>query len=135
MLTSAVDQPYWQAIDGVLPARASEFFNHHPGTLFAEFFWVGKMRALILAFVGSIALTASTQAAPLAPRPAALELGTAPPVELAAQGCGWGWRRARWHDQWGNWHWGDCVPDQGASRGWDAGSYYPYAGWRVSPPR
>lgn len=92
------------------------------------------MRALILALVGGIALTASTQGAPLAPNPE-LALDTAPPVELAGQACGWGWHRARWRDQWGYSHWGDCVPDGGAYRGWDAGSYYPYPEWRVVPPR
>jgi hypothetical protein len=93
------------------------------------------MRALIVALVGSIAVTASTHGASFVSKSAELKFGTAPSVELAAQGCGWGSHRARWRDQWGNWHWGDCVPDGGAYRGWDAGSYYPYTGWRVSPPR
>jgi hypothetical protein len=93
------------------------------------------MRALILAFVGGIALATSPQGAPLAPKPAAIELGTALPVEPAAQDCGWGWHRTRWRDQWGYWHSGDCVPDGGAHGGWGAGWYYPYAGWRVAPPR
>jgi hypothetical protein len=92
------------------------------------------MRALILGLVGGIALTASAQGAPLASKPG-LALGTARHVELAAQACGWGWHRARWRDQWGQWQWGDCVPDGGAYRGWDAGSYYPSPGWRVVPPR
>ena len=92
------------------------------------------MRALILALVGGIALTASTQGAPLASKQA-LTLGTAPPVELAGKACGWGWHRARWRDQWGYLHWGDCVPDGGAYRGSDVGSYYPYPGWGVTPLR
>src|SRR5215472_1384544 len=79
-------------------------------------------------------LTASTQGASLAPKPA-LGLGTAAPIEPADQACGWGWHRARWRDQWGCLHWGDCVPDGGAYRGSDVGSYYPYPGWRVTPPR
>ena len=57
------------------------------------------MRVLILALVGGMALTASTQGAPLASKPT-LELGTASPVELAAQACGWASHRARWRDQW-----------------------------------
>jgi hypothetical protein len=92
------------------------------------------MRALILALVGGIALTATTQGAPFAPK-SALGLGTAPLVELAGEACGWGWHRTRWRDQWGYWRWGDCVPDGGAHRTWDSGSYYPYPGWRVVPPR
>jgi hypothetical protein len=62
-------------------------------------------------------------------KPAELKLGTAPPVELAAQGCGWCPHRARWV----RWHRGDCVPDGGVYRGWDGGSYYLYPGWRVAP--
>jgi len=50
------------------------------------------MRALILAFVGGIALTVSTQGASLAPKPA-LGLGTAALIEPADQACGWGWHR------------------------------------------
>jgi hypothetical protein len=92
------------------------------------------MRVLILALVGGMALTASTQGAPLASKPT-LELGTASPVELAAQARGWASHRARGRDQWGYWHWGDCVPDGGAYRGWDAGSYHPYPGWPLVPPR
>ena len=93
------------------------------------------MRALILAFVGGIALATSAQAAPLALRPVAIELGAAPPVELAARDCCWGWHRSRWRDPWGYWHWGDCGPDAGPHDGWGAGWYYPYSGWRVAPPR
>jgi hypothetical protein len=44
------------------------------------------MRAMILAFVLGLALAASAQAAPLAPKPAAIELGTAPPIELIDHG-------------------------------------------------
>jgi Skp family chaperone for outer membrane proteins len=40
------------------------------------------MRSLILAFVLGLALAAWAQAASLAPKPAAIELGAAPPVEL-----------------------------------------------------
>jgi hypothetical protein len=40
------------------------------------------MRALVLTIAIGLALTKSTQAAPLAPKPTLIELGTAPPVEL-----------------------------------------------------
>ncbi len=32
------------------------------------------------------------------------QLGAALPVELVAQGCGWGWHRVHWRDHWGYWH-------------------------------
>jgi hypothetical protein len=89
------------------------------------------MRSLIVALVGSIAVTASTHGAFFVSKPTELRLGTAPPGEQAAQGCGWGPHRSRW----GNWDWGDCVPDGGVNRGPDAGSYYSYPGWRMAPPR
>lgn len=93
------------------------------------------MRALTLAFVGGIALASWTQAAPFALKPAVIELASAPRVQRVAQDCGWGWHRMRWRDQWGNWHWGDCVPDGGSHGGWGEGSYYSYPGWRAAPPR
>jgi len=49
-----------------------------------------EMRALIVALAGGLALVASTQAAPLAPNPASIELGAAPPVELIRDRCGRG---------------------------------------------
>ena len=53
-------------------------------------------------------------------------LGAAPPLELVRDGCGRGWHRTRWRDQWGIWHWGDCVPDEGRPYGgYGAGPYYP----------
>jgi hypothetical protein len=70
------------------------------------------MRALILAIVGGVAFAAvSAQAVPLTPMPAAIELGAMPPIELVAQGCGWGWHRSHWRGRWGYWHWGRCVPN------------------------
>jgi len=43
------------------------------------------MRAVVVAFVGGVALAVvSAQAAPLPPRPTAIELGAAPSVELVA---------------------------------------------------
>jgi len=68
------------------------------------------MRALILALGASLALAASTQATPLAPKPASIELGAAPLFEPVRDGCGRGWHRTHWRDQWANWQWGDCVP-------------------------
>ena len=63
------------------------------------------MRAVVVAFVSGVALAAvSAHAAPLPPKPSAIELGAAPPVELVAGGCGWGWHRQHWRDRWGYWH-------------------------------
>jgi hypothetical protein len=70
------------------------------------------MRAVILAFMCGLALAAtSVQAAPVPGRSTPIELGAAPPLELIAQGCGWGWHRGHWRDRWGYWHWGHCVPN------------------------
>jgi hypothetical protein len=86
------------------------------------------MRASILAFVGGLALAASAQAVPLAPNPGSIELVVAPPVELVA-GCGWGWHRVHWQDQWGYWHW-HCVPI-GHVHHWHGGRFeHPYEDWR-----
>jgi hypothetical protein len=95
------------------------------------------MRALILAFVVGLALAASAQAAPVAPDPASIELGAAPHVELVRDGCGRGWHRTRWRDQWGYWQWSDCVPNEGGYgyEGRGAGWYYPYPDWRAVLPR
>jgi hypothetical protein len=70
------------------------------------------MRAVILAFVCGIALAAtSAHAAPIPTKAIPVEPSAAPPVELAAQGCGWGWHRGHWRDRWGYWHFGRCVPN------------------------
>jgi hypothetical protein len=90
------------------------------------------MRALTAVFASGVALAAiSAQAAPLAPRApgpviyvanqdwAPLPNGpgsngsveAALPIELVAEGCGWGWHRRHWLDHWGHWHWGHCVPN------------------------
>ena len=91
------------------------------------------MRALIRAFVGGLALATSVQAIPLAPMPTRIGLGAAPFIELVRDGCGRGWQRDGWRDQWGNWQWGDCVPNEGGY-----GSSYRYdgrgAGWYVPYP-
>ena len=95
------------------------------------------MRALILASVLGLAWVASAQTAPFGPQPEIIEPGDAPPVQLVRDGCGRGWHRARWRDQWGNWQLGDCVSNEGGygydSRG--AGWYVPYPDWRGVLPR
>ena len=70
------------------------------------------MRTIIATCAGLAALSAiSVQAAPLPPSKAVpTELTISPPIELAAEGCGYGQRRTRWQDHWGHWHWGRCVP-------------------------
>ena len=55
------------------------------------------MRTMILAVAGGLALAASAHATP---KPTATELGVAPPVELVRDGCGRGWHRTHWRDQW-----------------------------------
>jgi hypothetical protein len=70
------------------------------------------MRAFVATFAGLVALNAlSAQAAPLPPAKAGLAaLDATRPIELAAQGCGYGYRHIRGQDQWGSWHWSRCVP-------------------------
>jgi hypothetical protein len=93
------------------------------------------MRALILAFVVGLALAASAQAAPAAPRLTNIDLNAAPPIEPVAEGCGWGWHRRQWQDRWGNWHWGRCVPDEARPYGgWGVGWHYPPSYWRGGSP-
>ena len=53
------------------------------------------MRALIFAFAGALAVATSAQAAPFAPKPASIELGTTPPIELVRDGCGRGYHRTQ----------------------------------------
>jgi hypothetical protein len=90
------------------------------------------MRAVIVAVLAGVASAPmAVQAAPLAPRPSGLviyvanqewaplpngpgskgSVEAAPPIELVAEGCGWGWHRHHWIDRWGHWHWGRCVPN------------------------
>jgi hypothetical protein len=70
------------------------------------------MRTIILTCAGLLTLCAiSAHAAPLPPqRPTHPSIVISPPIELVAQGCGYGQRRTYWQDQWGRWHWGRCVP-------------------------
>jgi len=93
------------------------------------------MRAVILAFVSAAALAAvSAQAAAPPPKPSAIGLGASPPLDLVRDGCGRGWHRHHWRDQWGYWHWGDCAPDECRSYGgYGAGPYYPPPVWRSAP--
>jgi hypothetical protein len=64
------------------------------------------MRTMIALLAGLVALaTVSAQAAPIPPAKAnPAELSSAPSIELARQGCGWGWHRGHWRDRWGYWH-------------------------------
>jgi len=80
------------------------------------------MPTFIAVFVGFTALAAlSAQAAPLSPAKAVpIALDANPAIELAAQGCGYGYRRTRWQDEWGYWHWGRCVP-----KWWGKGAFLP----------
>src|ERR1700758_279322 len=95
-----------------------------------------EMRTIVSTLTALVALAAvSAKAAPLPPaKSPAAELGAGPPIELARDGCGHGWYRVRWRDQWGYWHWGDCVPDRGPYGEWGAGWYYPYRDWRYVRP-
>jgi hypothetical protein len=95
------------------------------------------MRAVILAFVSAATLAAvSAQAATPPPKPSAIQLGAEPFLELVRDGCGRGWHRHHWRDQWGYWRGGDCVPDGGGPyHGNGAGTYYPPSYWGGPPPR
>jgi len=83
------------------------------------------MRGLILAFAAGLTLAASAQAAPRAPNPASIELGAAPHVGLVRDGCGRGWHRGRWRDEWGYWRWGHCIPNGGPHDAWSQGWNHP----------
>ena len=83
------------------------------------------MRGLILAFAGVLALAATAQAAPLGPNPTSIELGTASPVEQVRDGCGRGWHRGRWRDEWGPRRWGRCIPNAGPHDAWSGGWSHP----------
>jgi hypothetical protein len=54
------------------------------------------MRASILAVALGPVFVASAQAAPVWRNTAGIELGAAPQIELARDGCGRGWHRDRW---------------------------------------
>jgi hypothetical protein len=80
------------------------------------------MRNMIAALAGLITLSAvSAEAAPQLSAKAGFETFSArPQIELAADGCGSGYWRTRWQDQWGYWHWGRCVP-----KWWGKGAFLP----------
>jgi hypothetical protein len=92
------------------------------------------MRAVILAVVCGLALAATPlQAAPVPTKALPGELGVGRSLELVRDGCGRGGHRTRWRDQWGFWHWGDCVPNGGPYGGYGAGPNYPPSYWGGSP--
>jgi hypothetical protein len=68
------------------------------------------MRLIIATFAGLVALsTISAQAAPLPPGKTVPIEPTFSPIVPAAHGCGYGYKRTQWQDQWGRWHWGHCI--------------------------
>ena len=68
------------------------------------------MRVFIAICAGLIDLSIiSAQAAPLPPRETVPTELTIWPIEPAANGCGYGYKRTVWWDQWGRWHWGHCI--------------------------
>jgi hypothetical protein len=68
------------------------------------------MRVIIATCAGLVALsTIAAQAAPLFPSKAVPTELTVSPIVPAANGCGYGYRRTHWQDQWGRWHWGHCI--------------------------
>ena len=69
------------------------------------------MRIIIATCAGLVALsTISAQATPLPLSKAVPTQLTISPIVPAANGCGYGYRRTRWQDHWGHWHWGRCAP-------------------------
>ena len=69
------------------------------------------MRALIVASAVGLAFAVSAQAAPVWGNTVGIQLGAVPHIELVRDGCGRGWHRSRWRDQWGEWDWGHCIPN------------------------
>ena len=93
------------------------------------------MGAVILAVLCGLALAPTPlQAAPVPTKALPSEPSVAPSLELVRDGCGRGWHRHHWRDQWGYSHWGDCVPDEGRPYGgYGAGTYYPPSYWGGPP--
>jgi hypothetical protein len=56
---------------------------------------------VIIATVAGWAVWVRAAPLPLARATLAPQLGADPPIVPAAQGCGYGYRRVRWRDQWG----------------------------------
>jgi hypothetical protein len=71
-----------------------------------------EMRTVVTTLTGLIALAAVlAHGTPVAPTQGTEpELGAGSLIELVAHGCGYGQKRTQWQDQWGQWHWGRCVP-------------------------
>ena len=68
------------------------------------------MRIIIASCAALVALSAiSAQAAPLPPSKRVPTELVNSPIVPAANGCGYGYRRTQWQDQWGRWHWGHCI--------------------------
>jgi hypothetical protein len=89
----------------------------------------------VASFAGLVGFAVvSANAAPLSPKSTPIEVGANPSIELARDGCGRGWHRTGWRDQWGRWQWGDCIPDGDPYRGRGAGWYSPPSYWRGTPP-
>lgn len=86
------------------------------------------MRAVVMTFVGALALATSVRAAPVAPTPASMELRPVPPIELVDHACGSGLHRVHWQDHLGYWHW-HCVPYGYAHHG-RTNLEHPYSDWR-----
>ena len=69
------------------------------------------MRIIIATCAALVALSAiSAQATPLPPSKAVSTQLSISPILPAADGCGYGYRRTRWQDYWGRWHWRHCIP-------------------------
>jgi hypothetical protein len=85
------------------PVQVVSAVRHHLGHLSPM---EAEMRTTTAILAGLMALSvASVQAAPLAPpRATSAELGSVPPIEPVRDGCGYGYYRTRWQDQWGYWH-------------------------------
>ena len=67
------------------------------------------MRIIIATCAGLVALSSiSAQAAPLPPTKAGPTQ-----LELVAEGCGYGYRRTLWQDEWGYWHWAAACRNGG----------------------
>jgi hypothetical protein len=63
------------------------------------------VRGVILAVLCGLALAPTPlRAAPVPTKALPGELGVAPSLELVRDGCGRGWHRHHWRDQWGSWH-------------------------------
>jgi hypothetical protein len=70
------------------------------------------VRAIILTFVGLIALMAVSAQAALSPNEENwLRLSAALSFGLEDRTCGEGWHRALWHDTRREGWWGACVPN------------------------